>query len=132
MQFSNKTNPFGNKAITQELLDMNEEGDIVAIGKGYIEHPWFNNATFIKDGGSLEEDGKSTQVKFVVVKSWGKNHISIFHSMDANFIPNDYFDTQSHLLVRAERIAALGARLGSLAFAMNPLFEIEPKILICD
>ncbi len=32
-------------------------GTIFATGVGTIEHPWFNNASLVSKGGTLEPDG---------------------------------------------------------------------------
>ena len=79
-------------------------------GIGLIEHPWFNNAKPVSEGGTLEPDSRSTKVKWVAVR--GDIHDwTIYHSMDANFITADYLDDPSHLGVPAESIARNGAKL---------------------
>ena len=92
----------------KQLKEM--EPGIFTYGIGLIEHPWFNNAESVLEGGTLEQDGRSTKVKWVAVRG-GMHDWTIYHSMDANFITDDYLDNPCHLKVPTERIARNGAKL---------------------
>lgn len=85
-------------------------GTIFASGYGEIEHPWFNDATPVDEGGSLLPDGRHTLVKWVGIRGniadW-----AIYHSMDANLCHSAYFDDVEHLNCSNERIAHAGAKL---------------------
>lgn len=83
---------------------------IFGYGVGMIEHPWFNDATPISEGGTLEPDGKSTKVKWVAVRG-GIYDWAIYHSLDANFMISDYLNDPNHLEVESDRIAQLGTKL---------------------
>lgn len=83
---------------------------IFSSGIGFKEHPWFNNAKPVSEGGTLEPDGKSTKVKWVAIRG-GYHDWAIYHSMDANLVKADYFDDPIHLEVSNERIARGGAKL---------------------
>ena len=83
---------------------------IFASGIGTIEHPWFNDARPVSEGGTLEPDGRSTKVKWVAIRGY-TNDWAIYHSLDANFILADYLDSPFHLLIGEQKIAKLGAKL---------------------
>lgn len=93
----------------QQLKDMKPD-TIFASGVGLIEHPWFNNATKVSEGGALEEDGRSTKVKWVAIRG-GYHDWAIYHSMDANICFEDYFNCDCHLSASNEKIARAGAKL---------------------
>lgn len=99
-----------NDILTLKKLEEMNPHTIFASGIGLIEHPWFNNAKKVSEGGSLEEDGRSTKVKWVAIRG----HIAdwaIYHSLDLNFIPEDYLDATHHLDISEQRIADYGAKL---------------------
>lgn len=83
---------------------------IFASGIGLKEHPWFNDAKLVSEGGTLEPGGKLTKVKWVAIRG-GIHDWAIYHSMDANFIFAPYLDDPSHLKVSNGRIARAGAKL---------------------
>lgn len=85
------------------------DGNIFKSGICLIEHPWFNQCKKISEGGCLEEDGRSTKVKYVALKSG--NTWAIFHSLDANFVKEDYLDSSKHLLCDNNLIAKLGSKM---------------------
>jgi hypothetical protein len=91
---------------------------IVIRGTAYIEHPWFNNAKC-----SLELDGRSTLVKFVVVRG-GIPDWCIYHSLSAAFDKSDYLDGTKHLEVGYQHIADYGAKLYNT--------EVIRAIIDCD
>lgn len=98
----------------QQLKEM-KPNTIFASGVGTIEHPWFNDAKKVSEGGSLEEDGRSTKVKWVAIRG-GYHDWAIYHSLDANLEMANYLDGTSHLqeseLQESEqRIADNGAKL---------------------
>lgn len=93
----------------QQLKEM-KPGTIFAKGISLIEHPWFNDAKKISEGGNLEEDGRHTKVKWVAIRG-GIHDWAIYHSLDANLEPSDNLDGISHLEVSDERIARGGAKL---------------------
>jgi len=98
------------KILTIEKLKAMKPDTIFASGIGLIIHPWFNHATPVEKGGTLEKDGKSTKVKWVAIRG----HIhdwAIYHSMDANLTYADYFNSPDHLAASKERIARGGAKL---------------------
>jgi len=97
--------------ITVELLKKMTPDQIFAYGVGLIVHPWFNDATLVSEGGSLEVDGKHTKVKWVAVRGKGYHDWAIYHSMDANLCIADYFNCQCHLEVSNQMIARAGAKL---------------------
>ncbi len=96
--------------LTLKALKEMEPHTIFAGGEGLIEHPWFNGAKSVSEGGTLEEDGRSTKVKWVAVRGdyydW-----AIYHSMDANFISAKFLDDPAHLLVESQTIADWGNKL---------------------
>ncbi len=86
---------------------------IFASGVGLIEHPWFNQATLRSEGGSLEDDGKSTKVRWIAIRG-GYHDWAIYHSMDANFCPHSAFNCDAeecHLLKDELRISQWGAKI---------------------
>ena len=96
--------------LTVNDLDRMAPKTIFASGIGLIEHPWFNDATPVSEGGSLEEDGRNTKVKWVAMR--GQIHDwAIYHSMDANLCKADFFDSQFHLALPDSMIADHGAKL---------------------
>ena len=97
------------KLTIKDLKDM-EPNAIFASGIGLIEHPWFNDARPVSEDGTLEEDGRTTKVKWDAIRG-GIHDWAIYHSMDANFIAADYLDDPAHLEVSKERIARMGAKL---------------------
>ena len=52
--------------LTTDDLNKLKEFDVICKGYGYIEHYWFNDAKV-----SLEDDKKSTKVKFICIKAYG-------------------------------------------------------------
>jgi len=96
--------------LTIKQLKAMKPDTIFASGIGLIEHPWFNDAKPVSEGGTLEPDGKSTKVKWVAIRG-GIYDWAIYHSMDANFIIENYLDDPLHLEVSEERIARAGAKL---------------------
>jgi len=96
--------------LTLKQLKEMKPDTIFASGIGTIEHPWFNNAKLISEGGTLEADGRSTKVKWIAIRG-GYHDWAIYHSMDANFIIADYLDDPAHLEVPDESIARSGAKL---------------------
>ena len=96
--------------LTLEQLKEMEPNTIFASGISLIEHPWFNNAKPVSEGGTLELDGKSTKVKWIAIRG-GYHDWAIYHSLDANFITTPYLDDPSHLEIDNERIANHGAKL---------------------
>lgn len=96
--------------LTIKKLKKIQPNTIFASGIGLIEHPWFNNAKPVSKGGTLEEDGRSTKVKWVAVR--GVIHDwAIYHSMDANLVRADYFDDPVHLEANEQQISKFGAKL---------------------
>lgn len=96
--------------LTFEHLKSLPANFIFASGVGLIEHPWFNDARPVSKGGTLEEDGRSTKVKWVAIRG-GIEDWAIYHSMDANITRADYFDDPEHLQASDQRIADCGAKL---------------------
>jgi len=96
--------------LTLRQLKEMEFNTIFASGIGLIEHPYFNEAKSISEGGTLELDGKSTKVKWVAVRGFTGDW-AIYHSMDANFIMANYLDDPLHLETSEKRIASFGAKL---------------------
>src|SRR3990167_7895897 len=96
--------------LTLEKLKTMKPDTIFASGTGLIEHPWFNNAKPVTEGGTLEKDGRSTKVKWVAIRGYIKDW-AIYHSMDANITFADYFDNPEHLKATDEQIAKSGAKL---------------------
>lgn len=83
---------------------------IFASGIGLIEHPWFNDARLVSEGGTLEKDGRSTKIKWIAIRG-GYHDWAIYHSMDGNFIIARFFDDPSHLETEKQKIADHGAKL---------------------
>lgn len=96
--------------LTIEKLKAMEPNTVFASGFGLIVHPWFNDAKKISEGGSLEEDGRHTTVKWVAIRG-GIHDWAIYHSLDANSEPADYLDGVHHLDASEESIARGGAKL---------------------
>lgn len=84
--------------------------EMFASGETFIEHPWFNDAKKISEGGNLEADGRSVRVKWVAIRG-GIHDWAIYHSLDANLEPADYLDGTSHLSASNEKITDYGAKL---------------------
>ena len=91
--------------LTLEQLKEMKPDTIFASGIGLITHPWFNDARKF-----LEDDGRSTKVKWVAVRG-GIHDWSIYHSMHSNICTADYFDCACHLVASDEFIARAGAKL---------------------
>jgi len=98
-----------NKLTLTQLKKMKPD-TIFASGVGLIEHPWFNDAKLVTEGGTLEPDGRSTKVKWVAIRG-GIHDWAIYHSLDANFVFDDYLDNPIHLKISKERVARSGAKL---------------------
>lgn len=98
------------KKLTIAKLKAMDASTVIATGVGLIEHPWFNDATPVSEGGTLEDDGCSTKVKWVAIRG-GIHDWCIYHSMDANITKADYFDNPEHLKASDERILKYGAKL---------------------
>lgn len=96
--------------LTLKQLKEMKPDTIFASGIGLKEHPWFNQAKSVSEGGTLEPDGRSTKVKWVAIRG-GIHDWAIYHSMDGNFVQADYFDDPIHLLASKESIARRGAKL---------------------
>lgn len=96
--------------LTLKILKKIGPHEIFSEGISKIEHPYFNDAKPVSEGGTLEPDGKSTKVKWVAVR--GSIHDwAIFHSMGASIVTADFFDDPIHLKANNERIASTGAKL---------------------
>lgn len=95
----------------QELEDMEPE-TVFQWGETTIEHPWFNNAKPVSEGGTIEPDGYSTKVKYVVLRG-GIADFKIYHSLDANLEPNQYLDGTTHLQRSYEDVLKHGAGIHS-------------------
>jgi hypothetical protein len=91
--------------LTVDKLKQMEPNTIIASGIGLIIHPWFNQAKSV-----LEKDGRSTKVKWVAIRG-GIHDWAIYHSMDANICPHDYFDCDCHLQASEMFICDYGAKL---------------------
>ena len=98
------------KVLTVDDLKKMMPGTIFASGVGLIEHPWFDYAKKVSQGGTLEDDGRSTKVKWVAVRGT-INDWAIYHSMDANLVRADYFDDPMHLKASIDQIRRGGAKL---------------------
>lgn len=98
------------KKLTLKALKEMKPDTIFASGIGLIEHPWFNGAKPVSEGGTLEPDGRSTKVKWVAIRG-GIHDWAIYHSMDANIVYADYFDDPEHLEASNELISRAGAKL---------------------
>jgi len=96
--------------LTIKQLKAMKPDTIFASGIGLIEHPWFNDAKPVSEGGTLEKDGKSTKVKWIAIRGYIHDW-AIYHSMDANIVIADYFDDPAHLQAPNETIARVGAKL---------------------
>lgn len=96
--------------LRKKHLEETTPNTVIAKGHGYIEHPWFNGAKMVSEGGTVEEDGRHTKVRFVVFRG-GIADWKIYHSLDANFISARYLDDPAHLDVSWERIEKAGAGL---------------------
>lgn len=91
--------------LTIKKLKEIEPNTIFASGIGLIEHPWFNDAKI-----SLEEDGRSTKVKWVATRGFIHDW-AIYHSLDANLEQSRNLDGVNHLQSTNEQIARAGAKL---------------------
>ena len=99
--------------LTIEKLKKIKPDSIFASGVGLIEHPWFNNARPVSEGGTLEDDGRSTKVRWIAMRGYIHDW-AIYHSMDANLTQADYFDNPEHLNASEESIARGGAKLHNM------------------
>jgi hypothetical protein len=79
-------------------------------GEAYIEHPWFNDAKPVSEGGNLEPDGRSVKVQYVVLRG-GIADWKIYHSLDANLEPDQYLGGNTHLAMPIELVLKHGAGL---------------------
>ena len=98
------------KELTLYDLKSFPSNTIFASGIGLIMHPWFNDCKTISEGGCLEEDHIHTKVRWVAVRG-GYHNWAIYHSLDANFVKEDYLDDTKHLQISNDRIARGGAKL---------------------
>ena len=101
--------------LTIDKLNEIPYNTVFASGYGFIEHPYFNDAKFVSKGGTLEEDGKMTKVKWVATKR-GNNDWDVCHSMNANFIKARYLDDGCHLNVDDDYISKWGNRITDINF----------------
>lgn len=76
---------------------------IFAKGQSKILHPWFNDAKNI-------DENRETVVNWVATRG-GYHDWAIYHSMNANLEPANYFDGDTHLKATDEQIARGGAKL---------------------
>jgi hypothetical protein len=108
----------------QKLKDM--KPGIFATGIAEIEHPWFNNAKPVSEGGSLTH-GHLTEVKWVAVRG-GIHDWAIYHSLDANLELARYLDGLSHLERSWEDIYEMGAKLHDEKLAQQ-LLEADDEAM---
>jgi len=104
--------------LTLKKLKKMAPDTIFASGIGFIEHPWFNQAT-----KTIEADGKSTKVKWVAIRGYIHDW-AIYHSLDANLEPANNLDGTSHLNADFQTIADHGAKLHNR--------EIVKKLVPCS
>lgn len=97
------------KLTVADLKKMKPE-TIFAKGWGYIEHPWFNDAKPVSEGGNLEPDGRSVKVKWVAFRG-GIADWKIYHSLDANLERGLYLGSNDHLNASWNTILLHGAGL---------------------
>jgi hypothetical protein len=96
------------KPLTVEELEAMEYDTVFQWGETLIEHPWFNDAKSVDEGGNLEKDGRSVKVKYVVLRG-GIADFKIYHSLDANLEPSDYLGGTTHLQASYERVLRAGS-----------------------
>lgn len=94
--------------LTLDELKAMEPDTVFQWGETMIEHPWFNDATPVEDGGNLESDGRSVKVKYVVLRG-GYHDWKIYHSLDSNLEPSPYLNSQRHLDASFEQVLRAGA-----------------------
>lgn len=82
--------------LTEDMVRNAEPHSIIHEGECYIEHPWFNQAKSVSEGGNLEKDGRSVKVKYVIFRG-GIADWCIYHSLDANLEKSDYLQGTDHL-----------------------------------
>jgi len=90
--------------LTLDKLKAMEPNKIFASGYGMIKHPWFNHAT-----KNVDKNGM-TKVRWVAVRG-GIYDWAIYHSLDGNFISEDYLDDDKHLKLPEFMIYKHGAKL---------------------
>ena len=112
--------------LTKKMLDEAKPRSIIHVGSGFIEHPWFNDAK-MKPEGNLEADGRSVFVNFVVARGV-VNDWCIYHSLDANLEPADYFDGIQHLQAPPEVVRDHGAKLYSVKQICS-LIDCDDEVL---
>ena len=95
--------------LTKEMVDEAEPNSIIHSGIYLVEHPWFNDAKTIKDGGLLSSDGRSAGAGLVVYRG-GIADWCIYDSFDANFTTADYLDDPNIVSTSPERIARSGRK----------------------
>lgn len=98
------------RPLTVEELEAMEPRTVFQWGKTLIEHPWFNDAKPLSDGGNLEPDGRSVRVKYVVLRG-GATDWKIYHSLDANLERSRYLQGNGHLLAPWGSVLRGGAGL---------------------
>ena len=89
--------------LTLEKLKAMSPNTIFAHGRGKIEHPWFNQAKNI-------DENNETEVNWVAVRG-GIHDWAIYHSLNANLEPADYFDGVTHLSASNDQISLHGEEL---------------------
>jgi len=92
-----------NKILTIDKLKAMKPNTIFARGQSKILHPWFNDAKNI-------DENNETIVNWVAIRG-GYHDWAIYHSMDANLEPANYFDGDTHLQATDTQIADHGAKL---------------------
>lgn len=109
------------KLLTLDELDNLPPG-IFRSGNGFVEHPWFNDATFLFDKDGNLYDGekkygvaaskgfKYVNVNWVAVRG-GIPDWTIYHSLDANLEPGEFLNGITHLMASKDMISRLGAKL---------------------
>ncbi len=96
--------------LTKEMVEKAEPESIIHSGIAYREHPWFNQAKSVEDGGCLEEDGRSAKMGYVIYRGFVSDWC-IYHTFDANLQSADYLDDPNAKNTSPERIANHGGKL---------------------
>ena len=114
--------------LTKEMIVEAAPHSILYEGQGYIEHPYFNQAKSVDEGGNLELDGRSVLVNYVVFRG-GAPDWCIYHSLNSNLTPSRYLESPEHLEFSYQRVKSDGTKLHNEAQIKALVMLQEPDLL---
>lgn len=96
--------------LRKEDVENAKPNSIIYKGTAMIQHPYFNQAKRVFEGGNLEKDNRSVKVKFVIYRG-GAPDWCIYHSLNANLTKSRYLQGKDHLEHDFETVKRAGGKL---------------------